>query len=351
MNGMKSRFRRACAAVSILMAALTVASCGGGAAALLAGGGIGGTGFSTGVIVAFGSVFVNDVEFLTDANTIRKRLDDSPNNVTGLDNEVFKLGMVVRVRHGANDNNATEIEFMDNMEGPISAVNPANGTFTILGQTVLVDGATRFHDAAASPPFASFSDLAAGQVVEVSGLPDGSGVIHATFLQRKQLAPSPGQVFEIKGYIDALDTVAKTFTLGPISNRGTISVDYGTGPAVLENLPAGGLAPGLFVEVRTGSTAGTLVADKVEGKTPSTGDTGGASKASIEGFPANIDAVALTFTLDGVTVNAAGPPPVTYIDKAGLGRTGFADITAATRLQADGTIASGVLQAEKIVFE
>lgn len=351
MRGLKSRFRRASAAVSILMAALAFASCGGGAAALLAGGGIGGSGFSTGVIVAFGSVFVNDVEFMTDAGTVRKRLDDGPDNIPGLDNEVFRLGMVVRVRHGANDNNATEIEFMDNLEGPISGTNPATGTFTTLGQTVLVDGATRFHAAAASPPFASFSDLAAGQVVEVSGLPDGSGVVHATFLNRKQLAPDPGQVFEIKGYIDALDTVAKTFTLGSISNRGTIAVDYGTAPAILENLPQGGLAPGLFVEVKTGSTAGTLVADSVEGKTSATSDAGGSTQASIEGFPANIDAIALTFTLDGVTVNAAGPPQVAYIDKAGLGRTGFADVTTATRLQAEGTIAGGVLQAGKIVFK
>lgn len=51
------------------------------------GGGIGGTGFSTGAIIAFGSVIVNDVEFQTD-NAV------SPTFVSGrLDNE-FMLGLL-----------------------------------------------------------------------------------------------------------------------------------------------------------------------------------------------------------------------------------------------------------------
>ncbi len=326
MKSVWALFRRAPAAAAILLASLSLSGCGGGAAALFAGGGIGGTGFSTGAIIAFGSVIVNGVEFQTNDNTVRRRLDVSPDNIQGLDNEVFHVGMVVRVHHEAGDNTALRIDFQDDIEGPVANLNQAAGTFTVLGQPVAFNDNTNF----LFGPGATLTDNA---IVEISGLYDADGVLHATFVEVEP--PGSKTVFEIKGFVSNL--TASTFTIGPRPGAGTITVDYAT--ALLKDLPPGGLADGLFVEVKTASTAGTLVASSVEGKISVADDAPDEGEAEVEGFVADLAGSPpdLAFLLNGMPV------------RTNAATDGKQNVILNAHVEAMGTVSNGILTAEKIV--
>ncbi len=154
------------------------AACGGEDSQTADTGGIGGTGISSGTISAFGSIFVNGVEWDLEGASIV--LDGGP----GTDADL-RIGMNVRVvgdrAPGGLSGTAGSVAFDDSTEGPIADVPMpvgAGGTqksFTILGQTILVEqGATIFADGA------TFAGLVMDQVLEVSGLQDGASTIRAT---------------------------------------------------------------------------------------------------------------------------------------------------------------------------
>jgi hypothetical protein len=312
------------AAAAILLSSLSLSACG-GAAALFAGGGIGGTGFSTGAIIAFGSVIVNGVEFQTTDNTIRRLLDDSPNPVAGLDNEVFRAGMIVRVRHAAGDNTALQIDYKDDLEGPVANVDDAAGTFTVLGQPVAFDDATNF----LLEPGATLAD---NVVAEVSGLYDGDGLLHATFIK---LELSGKSEFEIKGFISNLDISLLTFDLGPIPGTATVAVSYAG--AELRDLPFG-LANGLYVEVKTPSTSGILVASSVEDENSVADDAPDDGEVEVEGFVTNLSGSDpnFTFLLNGVTVTTS------------LATAGRNNIAPNAHVEAEGTVSNGIFTADEI---
>ncbi len=325
--------------VSYIALAVAFAGCGGGSGSMS---GMG-TSVTTGTIQKFGSVFVNGVEFMTGPGTQRRMLDDGPGDVPGKDNEVFREGMVVTVRHDDNDE-AAEIEFEDNLKGPVSNISLADNTFRVFGaagQLVIVDGKTKFFDDTSGPALSSLSGLADNNVVEVSGLADATGAIHATMVARKSLAIVSNGLFEIKGFVINLDTTAKTFRLGqvPAPTLITVPVDFGG----MMNLPAP-VANGVFVEVKTRSTTTPLVAVNVEPQKNEADELEGAERVDIEGFPAGINLGAMTFTLNGVTVSASGAQFVP------AGKT-FADITTATRIEVEGTMSGTTLMATRITFE
>lgn len=325
--------------VSLVVLTAAFAGCGGG------GGSMSGTGTSvtTGAITGFGSVFVNGVEFKTGPGTHRKMLDDGPGDMPGRDNDVFKEGMVVTVRHDDNDE-ASEIEFEDNLKGPVSNINLADNTFRVFGsagQLVIVDGKTRFHDDTPGPALSSLSGLADNNVVEVSGLPDAAGAIHATMVERKSLTIASMGLFEIKGFVINLNTTAKTFSLGqvPAPTAITVPVDF----SGMMNLPAP-VDNGVFVEVKTRSVTTPLAAVNIEPKKNEADDLEGAERVDIEGYPAAITPGTMTFTLNGVTVSASGAQFFP------AGKT-FADITTATRIEVMGTMSGTTLMATRIDFE
>jgi len=324
MKSAMAFLRRAPAAAAILLASLSLSGCGGGAAALFAGGGIGGTGFSTGAIIAFGSVFVNGVELETNDNTVRRRLDIGPENIPGADNEVFQVGMIVRVHHAAGDNTALRIDFQDDLEGPVAGLDDGAGTFTVLGQPVAFDNATNFlYDPGAI--------LVENAIVEISGLYDADGVLHATFIEVEP--PGSKTEFEIKGYVSNL--TASTFTIGPGPGAGTITVDYTN--EVLKDLPSG-LANGLFVEVKTASTAGTLVATSVEGEIDVADDAPAEGEAKIEGYVADLAGSPpdFTFLLNGMSVRTSAATD------------GLQFVLPNAHVEAGGTVSNGIITADRI---
>ena len=242
--------KRMCMSAVAAVAALVLAGCGGS--------GTGGVSPSTrGPITGFGSVWVNGVEFQTGSATHRKMLDTAEDHMGAIqDCTVFSVGMVVTVRHGDGDDNATEIEYEDDLQGPVQFLNTTDNTFEVLGQKVRYRGTTNMKN----------GPIDNGLVVEVSGLTASDNVIDATYIE---VRPGGSGEYEIKGYVYSVGT-DNTFRLGPLPGVSTVTVDIAG--ATLHDIPGGVLAAGQFVEVKTWSTAtgrfpnATIQATEVEGK-------------------------------------------------------------------------------------
>jgi len=129
------------------------------------GGGIGGSGVSSsGTIDAFGSIFVNGVEFETgEAEVI---LDGE-----SVGESALGLGMVVLVKGTINDDGitgtATRVIFDNEVQGPVTDIqlidDGSSKILTVLGVTVIVEQTgTVFEDV-------TFDTLASGDLLEDSG--------------------------------------------------------------------------------------------------------------------------------------------------------------------------------------
>lgn len=329
----------------LLVLAVALAACGSsggtaGTAQTTTSGGT--TGFSRGVITGTGSIHfgADDRIFLTSGTTIRRRLDDNAANLAGDDSVIFRNGMVVEVFHNSNDNHAIEVRYKDDLEGPITSIAGVapNLTLTVLGVTVLTDNNTRFDDSLDDHPATglTLATLAVGNMIEVSGLFDAAGSLHATFIEA-QRTDSTGRRFEIKGNITgAVTGTAPNLTFHV--NGITVTTNAAT---QLKDLPAGGLATGLFVEVKTFDNGATLsvLADSVEGtfEDPDV-EVEHAQEASVEGFITGLTGTTpnFSFTLAGtaVTTNSA--------------TTGLANVAANAHVEAEGPVVGGVIQARTI---
>lgn len=216
------RWLRTCAPV-LLLAFLSL-SCGVGGSDY-AGGGTGGTGISTGSVSGYGSVVVNDVHFTTNAKT--KKISNGKDNSAMIDQELFRVGMVVTVRYSPGDNTAQVIEYRDNLRGPIAEITiGGDNVLRILGQAVVVENA------------AIFASLKRNDIVEVSGYVDNAGRIRAAYIF--PMAPSV-QEFEVKGFVS--ESSSTGFRLGPLPD--------GSGTSVTVSFPPGGPANGTYVQVIT----------------------------------------------------------------------------------------------------
>lgn len=158
---------------------VALGGCGGGAGSgdsLSAGVGSGGTGSAfLGAISGFGSVIVNGV-----------RIDDSAARIT-LDNvdvpeTTLRLGMVVDIdgiRDDDANGRANSIVCNSYVEGPVSSIAAGSSQLTVLGVTITVNSGTVFDGGVTD-----LSGLAAGDHVEVYGLPDQGGGIRATRIEK-----------------------------------------------------------------------------------------------------------------------------------------------------------------------
>jgi len=308
-----------------VLASITFSTCG-GTGIDLAGGGVSGTGVSTGAIASFGSVEMNGVHYLTDNNTIKMSHGDD--HSSELDRVVFRVGMVVTIHHDPNDNNAQQIDYQDNLQGPIAARN--SNTLTVLGQTVVVDNAAVFN---------------INEIVGVSGFVDSAGRIRATYIERNRQSHHHGGQFEVKGFVSGLSSSG--FRLGPLPDetRTTVTVSYGT--AAISGLPTG-LDNGMYVQVVTADpqpVSGTITATSIEELTPRTVFPNNA-RVDLEGLvtaPPSGSGTIVSFAVEGKPV---GTDNSTQFP---VGNT-VADIRTDMRVQVQGTENGGVLSAAKIIF-
>ncbi len=311
-------------------ASLILAGCGGDGA-MVAGGGTGGTGISTGAVSGFGSVFVGGVEYPTNAAT--KRFVNGVDRSALADRSAFAVGMVVTIHHAADDNTATQIDYQDNLRGPIAALAAADSAITTLGQVVVVDPAV-------------FATLAVGDVVEVSGFADNAGRIRATYVEA--MPAVPGRQYEIKGFVSALSTGDNTFRLGPLPDGSGSTVEVGYTDNAIAGLP-GALANGMYVAVTTADTepvGGRLAAVKVEASVARTEFPDGAS-VSLEGLVTRVasrQGAEVLFDVEGKAVRTSG---ATAYDPPGRGS---GDVAANGTVLVEGTVSGGVVSAARVVF-
>ncbi|MCU7804906.1 MAG: hypothetical protein KZQ96_17085 [Candidatus Thiodiazotropha sp. (ex Lucinoma borealis)] len=306
----------------VFLPSIIMSGCGGG-------GGGGGTDTvsseitSRGVITGFGSVFVNGVRFHTNSTSFT--LDDSPGSESDL-----SLGMVVTVTGTINDDstgNASSIVFDNEVQGPVSnltvGLDNNSKTFTVLGVTVTVDRvATSFNDS-------DFDSLANGDVVEVSGFFDGSLVLNATFLEKKNNFVLDISEVELKGNVSNATT--DSFSINGI----TINYDSSGITTDLSRLP-GGISDGIFVEVKgTMSSADTVTATRIHREDAGFNDN--INKVSIEGIITDyVDDS--NFSVSGVQIDASSAlfSPTTLVLGNGV------------KVEAEGPLVDGTIQAIKV---
>jgi uncharacterized protein DUF5666 len=309
------------ATVIAVVFAMAFAGCGGG------GGGPAPTvvqGTSKGVITALGSVVVNGVKFsVSGANVV---IDDNPNRPEA----ELKVGMVVTVKGMIDDFSktgiASRVEFADNLEGPVTSIDLAANTLTVLGQLVKIVPTTVFEDTA------DLTTLAVNNIVEVSGFPDATGAIQATRIELKLAAPVAATPIEVKGIVANLDGTAKTFMIG------ALTVNFGS--ATLKDFPASGIANGQFVEVKgtfgqlSGSTLTAAIVELEPGMEAAENE-----RVEVEGIVMNLvtGTTASTFTVNGVNVSAANAL--------------LAGVANGVEVEVEGNFVGGVLVAAEVKLE
>jgi hypothetical protein len=98
----------------------------------------------------------------------------------------LRVGMVVTVTEGTNGD-ASCVNFDDELEGIVvsnSIVAPATtGSMNVMGQVVNIDENTIFESYVAN--ITTYSDITAGNIVEVSGYSAGMGEVSATRVEVK----------------------------------------------------------------------------------------------------------------------------------------------------------------------
>ena len=297
---------------------LLLVSCGGGGSRV-ADGGIEGTGISVGSVTDFGSIFVNGVEFDTNAASITL----GGNTVSEGD---LRRGMVVEVQGTISGDSGTAITVVaeDVIKGPIDQVVDAN-TLIVLEQTVLVDNTTIVDDNTLNP---NILNLNPGDLVEIHGFVKGSGLIAATFIERKTALVE----FRVEGFVENTDTNAQTFTIG------TLTIDYSS--ADTGDLSGGNPVDGQLVEVKGDNmlVGGQLIATKVEPEGLGVAD---APQAEIEGF-----VTSMTSTSDFVVGSQRVITTGSTIFAGGLQN----EIVVGLKIEAEGMLTGGVLTCTKVSF-
>jgi hypothetical protein len=139
--------------------------------------------------------------------------------------------------------------------------------------------------------------------------------------------------------VSSLNTTDNTFVLKltPGALAG-VTVSF-SGATTLDDLPVGGLADNLFVEVKTSSTAAPLVADAIEGRRDLSDEGTGAAHVSVSGFVSGLAGTSpdYTFWVGGQAVQTSA---------ATIIGTTIAD---GAKVDVEGPIdANGVLQARKV---
>jgi hypothetical protein len=313
--------------IYMISAVLLIAACGGGGGEQVAG--IDGRGappsavgvVSLGTITGFGSVIVNGQTFNTNNATFT--IDGSP----GVQSDLA-VGDVVLIEGTITSGGApvaSSVTFDDAVEGPISSIDLAAQTLTVLGQLVRIDAATSFDDGI-SPN--SLEALTVGEIVEVSGFLLADGSIGATRIERKV----PGGELELTGAVG--NAGAATFEI-----NGFV-VDYSA--AMLSNFPNGAPENGQRVEAKGDLLVnGVLVATAVEFKGDDFGDDG--DEAEVEGYITVFNS-ASDFAVEGVRITTNAQ---TAYENGTSG-----DLAVNRKVEVEGEInASGVLVADSVEFK
>jgi hypothetical protein len=246
------------------------------------GDGIGGTGIR-GTITGFGSILVNGLKLDFDHKTTVVA-DGKPVSL-----EALRVGQIVQGVARAKDGKLSlaTLEIQHAVTGPLSAIDYAAQTLTVLGQNVRVNLAG---DAAA---IAAFRTLQAGDVVSVSGLRQADGTIVAT-------------------RVDETSHDDRTLLRGVAASVTASSMRVGD---LDVSLPAGTAAPqaGERVFVAGRMINGRFMADMVSGTTPlAFGED--VKDVSLEAYAPSAAGGSAPLVIDGISVGGAALPAGTVLN-------------------------------------
>jgi hypothetical protein len=283
---------------------------------------------TVGPITGFGSIVSNGIVFGTDRASVM--VDGEMGNMGDL-----RVGMIVSVR-GEIDNSsgnaqAAEIRFGIDVEGPISSIDPVNGSFVVLGRTILVDELTMIDDAA-------FDTLAVGNVVRVSGQYRSEERIQATHVHRVANEYQAGMHMHVKGEIENLDIGNQQFSLG-----GQIC-DY-SGAAM--ELGGADIANGLYVEVTSTTPLGDgdMILDRIQRRDRDR------DRDHLCSYGCEFDLEGYITAFVSATEFEVDVQPVTTTDATVYVNANVGTLALDVKVKVDGTLdANGVLVADRIVF-
>ncbi|MES1930671.1 hypothetical protein SADO_15514 [Salinisphaera dokdonensis CL-ES53] len=276
----------------------------------------------TGIVSGFGSVYVDGIEFETQGAEILFNGEASPESR-------LRVGDVVTVTGVVQDDGtarARRIVFNRTLEGPIEQITMENGigTLTALGQTVNFDADTAFVNT-------PVEDLAAGDLIAISGFVGTDGAVDASSIEQ-------GPVFQPNTTRLDAEGTARSVTPSSFMVEG-LTVNYGS--AIVDE-SAGTLEDGAFVEVfgvRDADNGAPLVADTVNVLGQNRAEDGDRMfvEAQIRDF-AGLD----DFTAAGWRIDAS--------DAERLDDTGI-DPGLNVRVSVRGTERDGVVRADTLAVE
>jgi hypothetical protein len=330
--------RRVLPVALAMIVAAGLGACGGGGSDTTAAPGTNSTSItSSGVITAFGSVFVNGHRFHTEhARVIDDDTGAVTSGATGLE-----VGMVVDVRHrgrGTDDEaDADELHVHPLVRGFIDAADATAATLTVMGQKVQLTSGTSFSDrracvsAATSPctPITTADGLVAtsvsgtptatvtpGSYVTVHGfLFDGASTDVVATLVSVGDAPTGGSPANFKA-----EGVVTVGTAGVSINGLKLDLTRATCRAGGATVPCGtAFATGQVVSAGSATApalpATVLVADFARKANKLPVEEAGAT-VELEGIVSSVSGTT-TFTVRGVVVDASGLPAGTALPKVG----------------------------------
>ncbi len=309
-------------------------------AGILACGGGGGSGDSTsgstqftsiGTITGFGSVYVGETKFETKNADIF--LDDELGSQDDL-----RIGMVVTVKGTYNEDDemgdADTIEYDKELEGPISSIEEVNSDIKelmVMCKKVIVEkGETKFENT-------SFEDLAEYMFIEVSGYPDSSGAIRATYIEKIYDVYDPEEdEVEIEGVVENWNEEDMTFEIeGCVVYYSEDTEFDGFSPSELED--------GLYVEVEGKFEApNEIYATEIELEDDDQEWNEGET-VHIEGYIENVESK-YEFEVKGYDY------PVRVSMDTILENGSLDDIVEGNKVKVEGEIEDEYLWAEKIYF-
>lgn len=179
----------------------------------------------------------------------------------------LQVGQIVTVQGTLDESgkaDATSVTFTGNVAGPVTQVDVAAGSFTVLGQTVAVDGSTLFGEGIQP---AGIAALRVGTDVEVSAFATASGQLLASRIDLQ----SAGAPLQVQGAVQALDSGAQTFQInsltiayGQAALSGTLA-NASVATVTATEYPNAGTLQAATVQVSNGIGAAAGVNGQVEG--------------------------------------------------------------------------------------
>lgn len=308
----------------LTLAAVMLNACSGGSEGTgHTGGGGGGNpdAMAFGAVTQLGSVYVNDVRYVTSNATVT--IDDNP----GIESDL-RVGQTVVVSGSINDDNvngtANSVIVESVVKGPVDVVyNGTTRVLIVLGQTIQVSDLTVIDDSLAG----GVAGLNVDDEIKIHGHVRGNGVIEATLIEDSN---EPLTEYKVIGFAQGVGAI--TF------NIGNLTIDYSG--ADVSDLNGGMPTVGQLIEVKGVKplSAGTLVATKVE---PAGVSSANVPYVEIEGF-VTVFSSSASFTVGNIPVITSA----STVFEGGLPE----DISLGSKLEVDGQLSNGTLVASKVQF-